>query len=1002
MQATNRGVARELAPENRNRKLPDHAAAPHENTMFQSTTPNIVLGMHRSGTSALAGALQGLGVVLGETLYGANEFNPRGYFEDTQIVAFDELLLAQLGSRWDAILPPQEEDFANTRTKVDDGVQLLRKIFSQHTHWGFKDPRMCVLAPFWREVFSQLALSPNLLITVRDPCEVVASLARRDGIGAERAAWMWFAHMRGAMEYVQGAQRSRFVAFSELLERSEPVLESLARWLEIELPQSGIASIAQAVAPDLTHGGQHEGELPKLVATAYALLRDAALAGDRVEDICVDVRWVALCAEFDERERPRLQAVQQFLIGDRQLGVLDRRIEALSQGLTDAQAIVRERFAQYQQLSTQLAATVAAKEAAEEIAVRRLAEMSELRVQLRRTEAAKEEAEKLAVERFGELQDLRARLTSTEEEKWKVEQLAATLQVEVDRIRATRVWRLYSKFEGMRRPVRTSANPLKWSIDGFLLRDRVVFCYGWIFHESAGISSLRLRVRKNGTMLAGAVPVDYGKPRDDVARAFPGRPGARKCGFVTYGSFDQPLDEISEVLLEIRREDGALLFQALPQALIHPSGKHREARKTRRPLFQRMAPVRNGVQLLLHGRIHELTEKIERRLDRARTHVSADIEDVLGPLTSAERADFCVVIDHDLGGGANQYRKGMVQGLIKAGKTVLILTQDVAQLRPVLLMQCARLDLRFAIASDDLLLQLTTRASISQIIYNTGVSFSQPEGIPRLLLDLRERSGARIKVLVHDYFAVCPSHFLLNYEGKYCGVPDTAVCEKCLPVNNQGFATLFVARDISIWRSAWGALLDVAEEIVAFSQDSRTLLTRAYPQLDPHKFSVAPHALENFPTEPLHLDGRGSLRIGVVGHIGFPKGAAVVSALAQEIGRRKSDEKVVIIGSIEAHCDPAIVRETGPYRRENLPRAIRESGANIMLFPSIVPETFSYVVQELMQMQLPVAVFNLGAPAERVRGYAKGLVLSSMEPSTVLEELHAFHQRLYLGQEEAP
>jgi glycosyltransferase involved in cell wall biosynthesis len=76
---------------------------------------------------------------------------------------------------------------------------------------------------------------------------------------------------------------------------------------------------------------------------------------------------------------------------------------------------------------------------------------------------------------------------------------------------------------------------------------------------------------------------------------------------------------------------------------------------------------------------------------------------------------------------------------------------------------------------------------------------------------------------------------------------------------------------------------------------------------------------------------------------------------------------------------------------------IEKSGANVFLFPSIWPETFSYVVQELMSMSLPVASFNFGAPAERLETYQKGLVLDSMDPATVLDDLISFHRKSYLA-----
>ncbi len=90
-------------------------------------------------------------------------------------------------------------------------------------------------------------------------------------------------------------------------------------------------------------------------------------------------------------------------------------------------------------------------------------------------------------------------------------------------------------------------------------------------------------------------------------------------------------------------------------------------------------------------------------------------------------------------------------------------------------------------------------------------------------------------------------------------------------------------------------------------------------------------------------------------------------------------------GCYEAH---------GPYLREHVSTLINTTGVNVALLPSIWPETFSFVLDELMLLGLPVVSFHLGAPAERTRRYAKGLVLTSFEPSSVADALQDFFARL--------
>ena len=59
----------------------------------------------------------------------------------------------------------------------------------------------------------------------------------------------------------------------------------------------------------------------------------------------------------------------------------------------------------------------------------------------------------------------------------------------------------------------------------------------------------------------------------------------------------------------------------------------------------------------------------------------------------------------------------------------------------------------------------------------------------------------------------------------------------------------------------------------------------------------------------------------------------------------------------------------GRYKVSELDKIIMEQGISAVLFPSICPETFSYTVSELIHVGIPVACFNLGAQAEKIKGY---------------------------------
>src|ERR1700712_2357048 len=61
----------------------------------------LVLGMHRSGTSALSGVVNALGPAAPKPLLAPRADNPRGFFESAALAdAHDDLLLSA-GSYWD-------------------------------------------------------------------------------------------------------------------------------------------------------------------------------------------------------------------------------------------------------------------------------------------------------------------------------------------------------------------------------------------------------------------------------------------------------------------------------------------------------------------------------------------------------------------------------------------------------------------------------------------------------------------------------------------------------------------------------------------------------------------------------------------------------------------------------------------------------------------------------------------------------------------------------------
>ncbi|WPS00314.1 glycosyltransferase [Klebsiella aerogenes] len=539
-----------------------------------------------------------------------------------------------------------------------------------------------------------------------------------------------------------------------------------------------------------------------------------------------------------------------------------------------------------------------------------------------------------------------------------------------------------------------SNEALHWSIDSMVKRDTTVFSYGWVFNETKSIQRLTLlQIDQDGSVTN--INVDYGKIRDDVASYFSQFEHAANSGYVVYGSFST-LPSAYRLQLLCTYQDGTSECIDIPEShYIHSNSEENKAILSKKVAFKQMLVlIKRGLMLLKGGNISVLCSKIKRyrsHIPVKELKISSDISKIL---TLKEREKMIFFLDHDLGGGANHYRNQLIHSKIAEGYSALVLAFDIKTLSYKLLVMSETCDAAYKIPNEQFIFDMLSVLAIKEIVYNTGVSFINPETIPGFLLDMKLKTKAKLTTLAHDFFPICPSHFLINDKGKYCDIPTPDVCQSCLKNNTFGFTTLFEAGDIKEWRDQWGGLIIASDKFVTFSQSTLDIYRRAYPQLQPENTLIAPHVVGYMPRRA-EVQQKERLRIGVVGQIGFHKGAEFVKQLAYEIKKTELPADIVIIGAIEASCPSGVVTQTGPYKQSDLPDLLEDNGVNIILFPSIWPETFSYVVQEMVELGYPIACFNLGAPAERLKNYQKGLILSSMSAGNVLQELIKFHRKIY-------
>jgi GT2 family glycosyltransferase len=170
----------------------------------------LVLGMHRSGTSAVTRCLNLLGAEVGNKLLPPAEDNRSGFWEHADVVAVHEELLRELGRVWhDArVLPEDWLLSAAARRARDKLARLVADDFDGSTLWAVKDPRLCRFVPLWREVLLVSGFEAAALLVVRHPVEVARSLDIREGLRPETTYLNWLEHFVEAEAATRGMPRS--------------------------------------------------------------------------------------------------------------------------------------------------------------------------------------------------------------------------------------------------------------------------------------------------------------------------------------------------------------------------------------------------------------------------------------------------------------------------------------------------------------------------------------------------------------------------------------------------------------------------------------------------------------------------------------------------------------------------------------------------------------------------------------------------------------------------
>jgi hypothetical protein len=219
----------------------------------------LILGMHRSGTSAITRVLNLMGAELPKQLVGAKLGNDAGHWEPERLVLLHDQMLAEAGSSWHDLRPLDLTQFSGDRLTYYRSMikSIIGDEFGSASVFVLKDPRICRFVGVYKTVLSELGVRMQPIIMIRNPLEVSASLSARDNISTAYGLLLWLRHCLDVEKHTRGMSRV-FFSYDRVVNDMPSVIaclrESLGSYLSLSPNLSDINNLAlRFIRRDLRH-----------------------------------------------------------------------------------------------------------------------------------------------------------------------------------------------------------------------------------------------------------------------------------------------------------------------------------------------------------------------------------------------------------------------------------------------------------------------------------------------------------------------------------------------------------------------------------------------------------------------------------------------------------------------------------------------------------------------------------------------------------------------------
>jgi len=305
-----------------------------------------IIGMHRSGTSAVSRSINLIGAYLGEDTNFVTPLsdNPKGYWERSDIVNFHGRLLDHMKHSWNTAVPLSDkwQESEKIRPFRSELVGFIKDKFADHELWACKDPRLSLVLPLWKDALDELGIHFSIVFVIRNPLDVAKSLKKRDGFSYDKSFGIWFNYNITAWQNLC-EHAYAVIHYDRLIQDWESELKRCCDTLRIDWPKNDLPLRKEMnlfIREDMRHSistinDMKTAEVPIPVIELYELLVKAMKSSQPKNKIDSEVQRLTSgfksYARFFQSDMVRLWGIGQELTKrELQMVRMNQRIETLT------------------------------------------------------------------------------------------------------------------------------------------------------------------------------------------------------------------------------------------------------------------------------------------------------------------------------------------------------------------------------------------------------------------------------------------------------------------------------------------------------------------------------------------------------------------------------------------------------------------------------------------------------------------------------------------------